>query len=185
MNKYIVIPLTIVAVSILIFIKVASELSSVLLFIPAIIVTYIIYLNTFYKHTPKPDRILPLYLLLLSVQFLHFTEEFLTDFHIEVPKLIGQEAYSLEYWLTFNMVAYFIFTIGGIIIFKRLKEFMIIPLFFIITGVILNSIGHILISIYVGSYFSGLYTSFIYLVIGPILIKRIVEETKSRGQISE
>lgn len=182
MNKYKVFPFLIVVISILIFIKVASELSSVVLFIPAVIVTYIVYLNTFYRHTPKPDRILPLYLLLLGVQFLHFTEEYLTNFHVEVPKLLGQEAYSLNFWITFNMIAYSIFIIGGIIIFKRLKEYMIIPLFFIITGVILNSIGHILISIYVQGYFSGLYTSFIYIIVGPILIKRLVEVTRYKRQ---
>jgi len=183
MNKHIIIPLSIVFISILVFFKVATNLSSVLLFIPGILVTYIVYLNTFYKHTPKPDRILPLYLLLLGVQFLHFAEEYLTGFHIEVPKLMGQEAYSLDYWTTFNMVAYFIFTLGGIIIFKRLKEYMIVPLFFIIVGVILNSIGHILISMCMGGYFPGLYTSFVYLVVGPIIIKIILEETKINSPI--
>jgi len=55
---------------------------------------------------------------------------------------------------------------------------MIIPLFFILVGVLLNSIGHILISLYVGGYFSGLYTAIIYIIIGPILIKRVLDETK-------
>jgi hypothetical protein len=178
MNKYIVMPLVIVIVSIAIFIFVSLTLSSVIVFIPGIILTYIVYLITFYKNTPNPQRILPLYLLLLGIQFLHFTEEYLTDFIVEVPKLLGQEAYPLDYWLVFNMMAYFVFIIGGIILFKQIKELMIIPLFFILVGVLLNSIGHILISIYVGEYFSGLYTALIYIIIGPVLMKRVLDETR-------
>lgn len=178
MNRYILIPLVIVIIMISIFIIVSSTLTAVIVFIPAIILTYIVYLNTFYKKTPNPERILPLYLLLVGIQFLHFTEEYLTDFIIEFPRLLGQEAYPLDYWLVFNMVAYFIFIIGGIILFKQIKELMIIPLFFILVGVLLNSIGHILISIYVGAYFSGLYTALIYIIIGPLLMKRVLHETK-------
>ena len=82
----------------------------------------------------------------------------------------------MDYWIVFNMVAYSIFIIGGIIIFKRMKEFMIIPLFFIVVGVMLNSIGHILLSVYVGGYFSGLYTSIIYLFFVPLVVNRILKE---------
>ena len=56
------------------------------------------------------------------------------------------------------MVAYFIFILGGIVIFKRIKELMIIPVFFILLGVLLNAVAHILVSIYIGGYFPGLYT---------------------------
>jgi hypothetical protein len=185
MNRYIVIPLVIVIILISIFLVVSSTLTSVIVFIPGIILTYIVYLNTFYKKTPTPERILPLYLLLLGIQFLHFTEEYLTDFIIEVPQLLGQEAYPLDYWLVFNMVAYFIFIIGGIIVFKQIKELMIIPLFFILVGVLLNSIGHILISIYIGEYFSGLYTALIYIIIGPILMKRVLDETNTSIKTSK
>jgi hypothetical protein len=116
--------------------------------------------------------------LALGFQFIHFTEEFLTDFNVEIAGIIGQEAYPVDYWLTFKMVAYFFFVIGGIFLFRKIKELMIIPLFFIVVGVILNAIGHIILSIYVGGYFSGLYSALIYVIIGPILIKRILVEPK-------
>lgn len=179
MNKYLLIPLMIAIIAIAIFMIVSSTLTTVIVFVPGIIITYVIYLNTFYKKIPNPERILPLYLLSLGIQFIHFTEEYLTDFTIEVPKLFGQEEYPKDYWLIFNMIAYFIFIIGGIILFKQIKELMIIPLFFILVGVILNSIAHIMISIYVGGYFSGLYSALIYAVIGPILIKRVLNEIKT------
>lgn len=180
-NKHLLIPLIIAIVAIGIFWIVSFTLNSVIVFIPGVIATYFLYLFTCYKKTPGPDRILPLYLLALGIQFIHFTEEYLTDFTIEVPKLFGGETYPMDYWIIFNMVAYFVFIIGGIILFKRIKELMIIPLFFILVGVLLNSIGHILISLYVGGYFSGLYTALIYIVIGPILLKRVLEETKKKA----
>lgn len=169
----------IVISAIVIFILVSSTLTTVWAFVPGIIIAYIVYLNTFYQKTPGPERILPLYLLLLGIQFIHFTEEYLTDFNIELPRLLGLEEYPKDYWFTFNMIAYFLFILGGIAIFEKKRAFMIIPLFFIIVGVLLNSIAHILASIYVGGYFSGLYTALIYVVIGPILMKRILDETKT------
>jgi hypothetical protein len=178
MKKSLIIPLIIGIIAIAIFWFVASTLTSVIVFIPGVILTYILYLNTFFKKIPSPDKILPLYLLLLGVQFIHFTEEYLTDFTIEVPKLLSQPEYPMDYWVVFNMMAYFVFIIGGIILFKKIKELMMIPLFFILVGVLLNSIGHIMIAIYVGGYFSGLYSALIYIVIGPILIKRVFDETK-------
>ena len=178
LNKHVLIPLVIASIAIAIFWLVSLTLSVVIVFIPGVIVTYLLYLNTFYKKTPNPERILPLYLLALGIQFIHFTEEYLTDFTVAIPNLLGQEEYPKDYWLIFNMVVYFIFIIGGIILFKKIKELMIIPLFFILVGVLLNSIGHILISLYVRGYFSGLYTALIYVIIGPILIKRVLDETK-------
>ena len=94
MNRYILIPLFIGAIMISIFIMVAVTLSSVWIFIPGVVLTYSFYLSTIYNKAPAPDRILPLYLLALGIQFIHFTEEYLTDFVTEVPKLFGQEAYQ-------------------------------------------------------------------------------------------
>lgn len=181
-NKHILIPLLIACIAIVIFWVVSLTLNSVIVFIPGVIVSYLFYLSTFYKGTPNSERILPLYLLALGIQFLHFTEEYLTDFTVVVPDLLGRGEYPMDYWVVFNMVAYFVFTIGGIILFKRIKELMIIPLFFILAGVLFNSIGHVLISLYVGGYFSGLYTALIYLAIGPILLKRVLDETRNAGK---
>jgi Protein of unknown function with HXXEE motif len=178
MKKDILIPLLIGIGMIIIFFLVSLNLSTVLVFIPGVLITYIFYIKTCYKKAPNPDRILPLYLLALGIQFIHFAEEYVTGFTVEIPKLLGQVEYSKEYWLIFNMVAYFVFILGGIILFKKKKELMIIPLFFIIVGVALNSIGHIMMSIYAKSYVSGLYSALIYLIIGPILIKRVLNDTK-------
>jgi hypothetical protein len=131
------------------------------------------YFLFFSRRTPTPEKTLTFYLLLLGIQFLHFTEEYLANFETVVPAFLGQEAYSQDYWVVFNMVAYFIFILGGIIIYKRMNEYMIIPLFFILVGVLLNSIVHILVSIYTGGYFPGLYTAIVYAILGPIFVRRV------------
>ncbi len=175
MSRSIIIPLITSVIMIAIFSLVSLQISAVLIFIPGTIVTLIIYFKTFYKRSPDPDRFLSLYLLALSIQFVHFIEEYVNDFTVKVPALIGMPPNPEQFWIIFNMVAYSIFIIGGIIIFRGIKELMIIPLFFIVVGVIMNSVGHILISLYTGGYFPGLYTAIIYVLLIPSIISRMRE----------
>lgn len=175
-NIPLLVPLVIGIIAIITFILVSLTLSAVLIFIPAVGISYIIYLSRFYKTIPAPHKTVPLYLLLLGIQFLHFTEEYLTGFNEKLPALLGETPYPMEYWITFNMIAYFVFTLGGIILYKQIKELLIIPIFFILTGVILNSIAHLLLSIYVGGYFPGLITAFIYMLIAPLFLYNVLKE---------
>lgn len=178
MKKEVLVPVLIGLVMILILIWVSSTMPVVLVFIPGVLVTFLFYMKTYFRKTPGPKGILPLYLLALGIQFIHFTEEYVNGFTVEIPKLLGQAEYPIDYWLTFNMLAYFIFIIGGIILFEKKKEYMIIPLFFIVVGVIFNTVAHILTAIYVGGYFPGLYSVLLYLIVGPLLISKIIKETK-------
>ena len=162
---------------------VSKTISAVLLFIPAVILTYLFYIFTAYKNTPEPNEILPIYLFAVGIQMLHFAEEYIMGFCVAMPELVGQSAYPLGYWVVFNMVAYFIFLLGGIVLFKRIKRLMIIPLFFILTGVVLNGIAHVLISIYLGSYFPGLYTAILYLLIAPMIIGKIRAAAKIDNEL--
>lgn len=179
LNRHIIIPLGIAGIGIVIFWMVSLTLNIVIAFIPGLVLTYILYLNTFYKKVSESEKILPLYLLALGIQFLHFTEEYLTGFTEVVPELLGQQPYPVDYWLVFNMIAYTVFIAGGIILFKHIRPLMIIPLFFILVGVVLNSAAHIFLALYVGGYFSGLYTALAYVVIGPVLLKRVFAITKA------
>lgn len=184
LNKLYLIPLIIAVAAIAMIWVAVTEMPIVYVFIPGIILSYLIFIFFFSKKTPTPEKILPFYLLLLGFQFLHFTEEYLANFEIVVPAFLGQKTYSQDYWVTFNMVAYFIFILGGIVIHKRIKELMIIPIFFIFVGVLLNSVVHILVSIFVGGYFPGLYTAIIYAILGPFFIKRVLEDMRTTEKIS-
>lgn len=128
---------------------------------------------------PATNKILPLYLLALSVQMLHFAEEYVTGFVVALPALFGQEPYPEDYWLIFNMAAYSFFILGAIVLFRQITELAIIPLFFIIVGVILNGLAHIGITLYTMAYFPGMYTALIYLIIGPLFIKIMLLELRN------
>ena len=164
---------SIIAVSCIVLLYLVSlRLSVVLVFIPAVIISYLVYLKTFEKGLPVMDRIIPLYLFTLGWQFIHFLEEFLTGFETKLPELFGQDPYQTNTWVSFNMIAYFIFILGGIALYKNLKGPSIIAIFFILFGVMFNGIAHVGTSIYTAGYFPGLYTALAYLILGPILIKR-------------
>jgi len=156
------------------FWSVSRVLSTVMIFIPAVLVSFIFYFFTARKNSPEPEKVLPLYLIALAVQFFHFLEEYLTGFTVRVAELPGQSEMVMETWIIFNMCAYAAFVLGGIALLKKNKEFMIIPIFFVIVGVVLNAVGHVLISLYVGGYFPGLYTALIYFLLGPMLVKRFL-----------
>ncbi|MGI9545910.1 MAG: hypothetical protein ACR2MM_01635 [Flavobacteriaceae bacterium] len=175
-DRTIYIPLFISILAIGIFYWVGFIISAVWLFVPATIITFLIYLSTFYKKMPAPNQILPIYLLALSIQMLHFAEEYLTGFVVELPLLFGQDPYPEDYWLVFNMAAYAFFIIGGIVLLKRIKELAFIPLFFILVAAIFNPIAHLGLSIYKAGYFPGLYTAVIYIIIAPFLIKLIFKD---------
>ena len=174
MDRTIIIPLIICLLAIGVFGWVGYIISAVWLFIPAVILALLIYLGKSYRKMPAPDRILPLYILALSIQMLHFTEEYLTSLVTELPALFGQDPYPEDYWLVFNMSAYSFFLLGGIVLYKRIKELAIIPIFFILVGVVLNAVAHIGLAVYTNSYFPGLYTALFYLLLAPPLLKTIL-----------
>ena len=180
MDRTIFIPLFISVLAIGIFGWTGQVIGSVWIFIPVVIVTFLIYLNTFYRRMLPTKRILPLYLLALSIQMLHFAEEYLTGFVLELPSVLGEDPYPEDYWIVFNMAAYAFFIVGGIVLVQKIKELAVIPLFFILVAVIFNPIAHVGLAIYEGGYFPGLYTSLAYFIIAPKLIKRIFSETHSK-----
>src|SRR5215210_15193 len=58
-------------------------------FAPAMVVAFVCYLRTSYREMPKVERVLPLYLVALAIQFLHFTEEYVYGFHIRLTEIMA------------------------------------------------------------------------------------------------
>ncbi|MBT8220270.1 MAG: HXXEE domain-containing protein [Bacteroidia bacterium] len=154
------------------FALVATIISVVVVFIPLVIISYFFCLRFFSSQPPDPEKLLPLYLLALGIQFIHFTEEYLTGFVTKLPQLFGQDPYSIDSWVVFNMVAYAVFILGAIAIYQKRRAYLIIPVFFVIAGVFMNSIAHILLTVYVGGYFPGLLTALIYSVLIPLFVRQ-------------
>lgn len=71
------------------------------------------------------------------------------------------------------MIAYSLFLLSGLAMYKGMKFPMIIVWFFTIAATLGNAVLHPLLALRVGGYFPGLYTSFAYLIVGPILFMRL------------
>lgn len=144
------------------------------LFVPAMLLAFLCYLRTSYREMPKAGRVLPVYLVALAIQFLHFTEEYVYGFQFRVTELrAGMPPFDDHLFVAFNMIAYSLFLLGGLGMYKGMKAPMIIVWFFAFGGVLGNAIWHPLFALRVGGYFPGLFTSFAYWIVGPILLRRL------------
>jgi hypothetical protein len=167
-----IVPAVIAIICIVIFFLVhpAQRLS----FIPAMVVAFVCYLRTSYREMPKVERLLPIYLVALAIQFLHFTEEYIYGFQFRVVEIMaGMPPFDPNVFLAFNMIAYCLFLLAGLGMYRGMKFPMIIVWFFAIGGVLGNAIWHPLLALRVGGYFPGLYTSLAYWIVGPILLRRL------------
>jgi Protein of unknown function with HXXEE motif len=142
-------------------------------FIPAMVVAFVCYLLRSYRTMPRAERVLPIYLVALAIQFLHFTEEYVYGFHLRITEITeGMPPFDVNLFVAFNMIAYCLFLLGGLGLYKGLKFPMILVWFFAIC-VLGNAIWHFLLTLRVGGYFPGLFTSFAGWILGPILLRRL------------
>ena len=154
----------------------SQGLSIVLTFGLSMFIAYVLYLLTSVRTMPEPDRVLPLYLLALGTQLLHFIEEFTTGFHVRFPvEIYGSVPFQPNMFVISQMSVYFLLIITAIGIFKGWKIPMVMAWFLIIMLLFVNAIQHPIYAIITKGYFPGLYTSFAEWILGPILFKRMWE----------
>ncbi|MFC7130233.1 HXXEE domain-containing protein [Haloferax chudinovii] len=167
------------------FTYLSPGLSLIVTFVPAIILAYVCYLLTSFQQMPEPGRVLPIYLVAFGVQFLHFAEEFTTGFYTRWPvEVFNAAPFELSTFVQINMISYAAFALGAIAIYRGIKGPMLIVWFFTLMGVIGNGILHPLYPVLATGefgYFPGLYTSVIYLVLGPLLFSRLWEVRRDSG----
>lgn len=112
-------------------------------FIPGLIVSWLVYLWMYRNKTELPEwsTFSPTYFLTIAWQFIHFTEEYLTGFYNRFPSLYGHTPYSLNLFISFNMVSYFVFVVACLLVFTRSLKFLAVPvLFFLVYGAMGNAI---------------------------------------------
>jgi hypothetical protein len=171
------------------FTYLSPGLSLIVTFVPAIILAYVCYLLTSFQQMPESSRVLPVYLVAFAVQFLHFAEEFSTGFYTRWPvEVFNAAPFELTTFVQINMVSYAAFALGAVAIYRGIKGPMLIVWFFTLMGVIGNGILHPVYPLLATGefgYFPGLYTSLIYLILGPILFFRLWEvRSDSGGDVS-
>jgi hypothetical protein len=155
----------------------SSGMSLIVTFVPGIVMTVLTFAWLYLKQVPLPQgsEFVPLFVTLLAVQFLHFGEEFVMGFRTQFPVLYGGAPYSANLFVTFNMAAYFVFTITCLVAFASRRWFLLIPaLFFVIYGAIGNAISHSWWSLQLRAYFPGLVTAQAYWLLGPMVLSKLV-----------
>jgi len=159
------------------FTLLSSGLSLIVTFVPGIVFAWLTFVWLYSTKTKLPNgsEFLPVFFAALAVQFIHFAEESAAGFRVNFALLYGGAPYSEDLFVTFNMIAYFMFTVTAILVFTRSLRFLLVPsLFFIVYGAVGNAVSHTWWSLYLRAYFPGLVTAQVYWLVGPLVLYRVV-----------
>lgn len=145
-------------------------------FVPGVAAAWAIYLYLTVRGTrlPTPRELLPIFGLTLSVQLLHFAEEFGTGFQGRFGSIYGGGAIADTLFVAFNMASYAVFVVAaGAVVFGQVRVLLVPVLFFAIYGAVGNAVAHLSWAVLAGGYFPGVVTSLPYWVLGPLLLRRV------------
>jgi hypothetical protein len=112
----------------------------------------------------------------VAAQTLHFVEELVTHFYERFPPLLGQAPWSTEFFITFNLFGLIVWALATFGVRAGWSP-ATLPIWFLGLAMVLNGVAHPLLSLRVGGYFPGLFTSPIVGVIGFVLLKRLAALT--------
>jgi hypothetical protein len=141
-----------------------------------LVIAYLVWISTRWKN--DPNAVLPMYLLAIAVQCLHFAEEYLTGFQRQFPKLIGYE-WSDARFVAFNMAWLAVFVLAALGVYRRVPLAYLVVLFLALAGGVANGAGHLLLSAMQGRYFPGAATAPLCLLAGIGLLSKLFGETTS------
>ena len=112
------------------------------------------------------------------VQAGHFAEEYLQQFFIHFPTLLGLEPWSEGFFVSFNVawLTVWVLAILSLAKFPRLAAF---PLWFLAIASVANGVTHPVLSLVVGGYFPGLWSSPLVVILGVVLVSRLVSATRN------
>lgn len=126
------------------------------------------------------DRAVQLLLIGIAIQCGHFSEEFITGFHVRFPRLLGLAPWPAEFFVVFNVIwmAVWVLSALGVRAGSRIAFF---PVWFFAIGMALNGVAHPLLAVASGGYFPGLITSPAAGVVGVLLWQRLCGLTRKAG----
>jgi hypothetical protein len=116
--------------------------------------------------------VLPVYLLAIAVQCLHFTEEYVTGFQHRFPRLFGDD-WSDARFVTFNMLWLAAFVLAGLGVYRRAPLAYLVVIFLALIGGVGNGASHLVLSVMYRRYFPGLITAPLCLLMGIALLTRL------------
>lgn len=114
----------------------------------------------------------------VAIQAGHFGEEYLQQFYLRFPAQLGLAPWSVEFFVTFNVVCLIIWVlaIANLARFPRLGTF---PLWFLAIASIANGVVHPILSLADGGYFPGLWSSPLIGILGVVLISALATATRA------
>jgi len=171
------VPTAFLIIMVIAFCTVSKGLSMILTFVPGLILSYIFYLLTVYRKVPEHKGILPLFLLGIGWQGIHFAEEFLNGYQTAFPAMFGAEPYSDQQFLIMNMTAILFYCFAAAAMYLKIQGPWLISIFFIFFGGLINAAMHLVFNIVNQSYFPGFYTSLPFWL-SPLLLYWIWKETR-------
>lgn len=170
MKKDIYLPLGVSLLAVLALLQLAPSPWIKVVFIFFLILSLLFYFQLFRADGTSSLLLAQGYFVALAVQCIHFIEEYVGEIYIRLPELFDLPPIKKDDFVLFNLGAYAVFILGGIALFRNYRRLMVIPIFFVLLGVMANGIIHVLLALWTSSYFPGLYTALIYLILGPYLI---------------
>lgn len=117
-----------------------------------------------------------LVLLTVFLQAVHFGEELGTGFHERFPRLLGFRAWSVEFFVVFNVSWLAIWCLSALGLSRRVHA-ALFPIWFLAIACVLNAVAHPLFSLSTGGYFPGLISSPLVGVAGILLLRRLSQLT--------
>lgn len=129
----------------------------------------------------EPARVLPMYLVAIAVQCLHFAEEFATGFQRQFPRLLRSEWDDLHF-VTFNLTWLALFVLAALGVYWRVRLAYLVVLFLAAIGGVGNGASHLLLSAMQHRYFPGAITAPICLLVGIGVLVRLFG--KNSGELS-
>lgn len=160
----------------------SSGLSLIATFVPGLVFAWAVFARMHFRRVELPDvsALLPPYYLALGWQFIHFTEEYATNFREAFPGMYGGAPYPATTFVAFNMAAYLVFTVAPVLVYFRGLTFFLMPmLFFVVYGALGNAVSHVWWSILRGKYFPGLYSAVLYWVLAPPQLAALLESRRA------
>jgi len=140
-----------------------------------LVLAYAVWLTPRWKNDAAV--VLPIYLLAVAVQCLHFAEEYVTGFQHQFPKLFGYD-WSDPRFVMFNMLWLAAFVMAGLGIYRGIQLAYLIVLFLALIGGVGNGISHLVLSAMYRRYFPGVITAPFCLLMGIALLKRLFAGTR-------
>lgn len=112
----------------------------------------------------------------VPLEFVHFVEEYVTQFYDRFPRLLGLSPWSVTFFLVFNLSWFIVWMFSAIGIRAGIRA-AFFPIWFLAIAMMMNGIAHPLLALWMGRYFSGLVTSPFVGVAGLWLWRRLVTAT--------